>query len=555
MQSGFTGHVTPKEWRWVFVFSIILVALAFTPFLWIALSNQQQSDWQFMGALHGHIEASAYLSRIRQGMEGDFLVQYLHTPESHQSVIVQPIYALLGQVSRLTADNLSPILVFHVARISVTVFMYMALYQLASTIWVRVRTRRVFLVLVSLGSGFGWVWLFLTGGWTSSRLPIDLTYSHLSPFFSGLVSVHIPLSIACLAILSAIIITILRPGITTLPTVNNSGIVAFSMGIVLILLYPEAYVLLALTLLITVFAQWYFAKQITNREVRWLLWILVPALPILIYYGLVLRSNPFVLEWLQQRADPIDLFQLLIAFGGMLFIGIPSIFRAIRHFESDGDRYMIVWLIVASLGSLLPLDMRVHFLVAVMIPIAYFATRSIEDVWIKKIRRKYRIPLFAVLLIGLVMSNLVVVLLPLLPLLNNHSTQSAGLVLSREYGVALEWLDKQTTSSDVVLASPELSIWIPLWLGSHSVTGHPYETMNFAEKQGIIRDLYSADSAEDCNSLLRQIEGFQRRYTVSFIIYGPVEQKIGSAVCLKQVPFVASFGDVEIYQIDMRFPR
>lgn len=555
MQSGFTGHVTPKEWRWVFIFSIILVALAFTPFLWIALSNQQQSDWQFMGALHGHIEASAYLSRIRQGMEGDFLVQYLHTPESHQSVIIQPIYALLGQVSRLTADNLSPILVFHVARISVTVFMYMALYQLASTIWVRVRTRRVFLVLVSLGSGFGWLWLFLTGGWTSSRLPLDLTYSHLSPFFSGLVSIHIPLSIACLAILSAIIITILRPGITNLPTVNNSGVVAFSMSIVLILLYPEAYVLLATTLVITVFAQWYFAKQVTNREVRWLLWVLVPALPILIYYVLVIRSNPFVLEWLQQRADQIDLFQLLIAFGGILFIGIPSIFRAIRYFESDGDRYMIIWLIVASLGSLIPIDMRAHFLVAIMIPIAYFATRSIEDVWIKKIRRKYRLPLFAVLLIGLIMSNLVVVLLPLLPLSNYNPNQSAGLVMSREYGVALEWLDNQTTSSDVVLASPELSIWIPLWLGSHSVTGHPYETMKFAEKQDVIQGLYRADSEDDCTSLLRSIDGFQRRYTVSFIIYGPLEQRIGSADCLKQVPFVASFGDVEIYQIDMRFPR
>ncbi|PJF20612.1 MAG: hypothetical protein CUN56_15290, partial [Phototrophicales bacterium] len=213
MQSGFTGYVTPGEWRWVLVVSILFVGLAFIPFLWILANNNAESGWQFMGALHAHVDASAYLSRIRQGMEGKLLVQFLHTPENHAAFIMQPIYPLLGQVSRLASDQLSPILVFHVARVSVTVFMYLALYQLAATIWMRIRTRRVFFVLVAVGSGFGWLMLLITGNLKSLTLPIDIILPQVSPFFAGLVSVHTPLALACLALLVAIIIAALRPGV------------------------------------------------------------------------------------------------------------------------------------------------------------------------------------------------------------------------------------------------------------------------------------------------------------------------------------------------------
>jgi hypothetical protein len=555
MQSGFTGHVTPVEWRWVLVVSIMFVGLAFVPFLWIAISSDPDSGWQFMGALHSHIEASAYLSRIRQGMEGNALMQFLHTPESHPRFILQPIYPLLGQISRLAADNLSSILVFHVARVSVTVFMYLSLYQLAATIWMRVRTRRTFFVMVSVGSGFGWVIVAVSGGQIPSNPPIDLIHSQLSPFFSGLVSIHVPLAITCLALLSAIIIAALRPGVQSVPTVQNSGIVAFILGIVLTLLYPEAYILFALSLGITIAVQWYFAKKITNREILWMMWILVPALPIFIYFMLIIRSNPFVMEWIQQRAsDPINLTQLFIGLGGVLIVGLPSIMRAIRRFESDGDRFMIIWLLVACIGSLLPIDVRAHFLVGIMIPVAYFATRSVEDVWLRRFPHRYRVMIFAMTIPFFMISNLLVLLIPLVPL-TSVPTESAGLVIPTEYRAALEWLDKRVSDNDVVLSSPEIGSWIPLWLGARSVVGHPNETMNALEKVDSVAQWYQIQTLDKCDSSLRQIEGFHQRYYVRYVIYGSYERRLGDGDCLRLLNFMASFGDVEIYQVPIAFPR
>lgn len=555
MQSGITGHVNPAEWRWVFVVSILLVGLAFVPFLWFVINNDADSTWQFMGALHGHVESSAYISRIQQGMRGDVLVQFMHTPEAHSGFILQPIYPLLGQVSRFAADNLSPILVFHVARVSVTVFMYMTLYQLAATIWTRVRTRRVFFVLVSVGSGLGWVSL-VTAQLTGIRnVPIDLAYVHLSPFYSGLVSIHVPLAIACMALLGAIIISEFRPGVTTLPTVRNSGVIAFALGIVLVLMDAEAYVTIAIALIITILAHWYFAKKITNRELLWMLWTLVPALPFLIYNILIIRSNPFVQEWIRQRAEyHVDPIQLILALGVMLWIGIPSIIRAVRYFESDSDRFMIIWLLVSCFGVFVPIDIRVYFLVGVMIPIAYFATRSIEDVWIKYIARRYRTLVFSFLAVFLMISNLVVLLTPLIPLMSSNPSNSAGMILSQEYGVALGWLNPRTNSSDVVLASPEVSSWIPVWLGSHSVAGHPYETMTSREKVADVTEFYNYDS-DDCDSAYRRIDGFEQAYTVRYLIYGPMERKLGDGICQDAVIFMASFGEVEIYQLLTQYPR
>lgn len=555
MQSGYTGHITRAEWRWVLMISVIFVILAFIPFIWFAVSSPG-TDWQFMGAIHGHLDVSAYLSRIRQGMEGELLVTFLHTPERHESALIQPIYPLLGQISRLASDNLSPILVFHVARISVAIFMYLALYQLAAVIWVRVRSRQLFFVIVSFFSGFGWIGVALSGGTLPGNLSVDLTQSHIYPFYSSLISVHVPLTIACIALLAAIIINAFRPGVDSVPTVNNSGIVAFGLSIVLVFIYPESYVLFALSLLITVVAHWYFAREITPREGLWMLWILVPALPVVIYYLLLMRSNPFFMEWLIQRSgylpSPIN---VMIGLGGVLIIAIPAIFRAIRRFESDGDRYMIVWLAVALIGVYLPIAIHAFFLIGVMIPIAYFATRAIEDVWLKYIPRRRRILVLIVSLPFLIMSNMFALALPIISLNDEPAIHSAGTVLSSDYRVTLEWLNPRVSGRHVILASPEVGAWIPLWLGSRTVYGHPTETMQAQTKLREVHSWYAMNTREDCSNLVAGEVGFERRYSVNYVIYGPLEKRLGPAECIKNLVFVASFGDVSVYQVFVDVPR
>jgi len=167
MQSGFTAHIARVEWRWVIFVAVALVLLAYAPYVVLVLSGVSGTDWQFMGILHNARDGATYLSKMMLGAQGQWLVHFQHTPEPHDGAFIQIIYPALGQLAGLLGTPM--IVVFHIIRTVAALFMYMALYQLAATIWMKIRTRRLFFTLVSIGAGFGWLYGILTGGRVDAR--------------------------------------------------------------------------------------------------------------------------------------------------------------------------------------------------------------------------------------------------------------------------------------------------------------------------------------------------------------------------------------------------
>ena len=544
MQSGYTGYVVRSEWRWVIFVSLVLMVIAFLPFLWVALRASNQAEWQFMGALHQHQDAAAYLSRIQQGSSGNLLVSFKHTPEPNQRLIMQIVYPLLGQFTRITVQALSPIVIFHVARVAASLFMFVALYQLGASIWTRVRTRRVFFLLASIGSGFGWLVATLSG--QINALP-DLTTAHLYPYFSSLVNVHEPLAIACCALLASIMITHLRPGADNEPRLNNSGIIGVVLSVIVAFVYPEALLPMFLAFIISLFVRWYRRRQIDGRSGRWLLWLFLPSVPVLAYTLLIIRINPFMQEWYRQQAtSPPSIVMLVIGLGLPFLIALPGIWRGIRRFEADGDRFMLLWL-VAMLGLVyLSASGGLVFALGLMLPLAYFATRAIEDFWIEYVRGRQRFRLFATLLPIIALSHIYITFLPVLPLILEDAGRDGGMVLEPEYRTAFDWLARETQAHEVILAAPEVGTWLPLWTGAKTVYGHLTETMNESAKHTQIMAWYRGQVG-DCESLLDGQTFFQNRYDVDYVLYGPREQQVGTAPCLADLHYVATFGAVDIY--------
>ena len=61
----------PAEWRWVAVFAVAVMAFTTVPY---AVGFAAQRDgWQFGGFLIGVEDGNAYLARMRQGAEGQWL--------------------------------------------------------------------------------------------------------------------------------------------------------------------------------------------------------------------------------------------------------------------------------------------------------------------------------------------------------------------------------------------------------------------------------------------------------------------------------------------------
>jgi hypothetical protein len=524
MRGNYTGHISPAEWRWVIVVSSALILLALTPFLWFVVSRPGQ--WQFMGAIHDYPLAASELSKTVQGINGNWLTRYLHTPEPHTGVLLDTIYVLLGHVARITL--LPQIVIFHVARIGATFFMYMAIYHLSAVVWMRVRTRRIFFVLAVTGSGLGWILAALTGyaGY------LDIVPSTIFPFHTTLINVHYPLVIACLCMIASAIIGAIRPGSYEDPEVSNEGTVVFIFSLLLTLLYPQALLPVAMAFLIQLLLRASQARQISPREWRWMLWFFVPALPLTAYYISLFLYNPVVSQlWAQQSitAPRIDIF--LLSLGLPLLVATPGIIRAMRKFEPDGNQFMIMWLItIIVMVFLLPV-VRLNFAIGLMIPIAYFGTRSIEDYWFEKITRPWRFRILTFLVPLMAVSHFYVLFLPVSPLLSGGREATVGLVLEIDYVGAFQWLWERSSNPEVVLAAPNVTLDAPI-------------------KRAAVIDWYQTDALTTCRELLNGRLSEVEPYRVRYVLYGPQEQLLGNAPCLSMLTPRVQIGEVMVYEYE-----
>jgi hypothetical protein len=531
MQSTYSVHITPAERRWLIVVASALVLLAFAPFIYVALSPP--SDWQFMGVLNNPLDGATYIAKMVEGYQGFWLIHFQHTPETHAGALLQIIYPLLGHVSGVF--SLPQVLVFHVARVGAALFMYIAIYQLAASIWTRVRSRRIFFIIACLGAGFGWILGTLTG---ETHYP-DLSIPEIFPLYSTFMNVHFPLTLGCLALIASAFINAFRPGSEEDRSQEINVALVAVLSLILALLYPQTLVPIGVALGIYVVITAIQRRGIPRGTLGWLLALAVPAIPLAAYYTLVVTYNPAMAEWNRQNitASPNPLVMIL-GLGIPLFIAVPGIVRAVRRFEQDGDRFMLLWLAAMVVLMYLPTHIQRRFAAGMMIPIAYFATRALEDFWFRRIKPQWQSYLFVALVPFMAVSQIFSLFIP--AILARTPEKAAPLMLERDYLGAFEWLDTHTSASDVVLASPNVSLWIPAWAGSRVVYGHPFETLYADQKKSDVLTWYANSTSTGCDALIQQ-------WSVRFVVVGPEEKKLGPADCANTLNPVVGIGDITIY--------
>lgn len=537
MQLRDSAQITPREWRWVLIMGCCLILLSLLPYIWLAF-NMNTSNRQFMGALNDHINSAAYLSRIAQGEAGSWLLFFQHTPETHNGTLIHLLYLILGQLSRLL--SVPPIVIYHVARVGAAMFMYAAIYQMGAMIWLRLRTRRIFFAFASVGAGFGWLMSLISG---NPDYP-DLTILQAFPLSSTFTNVHLPLSIGCLALLVSVIVMAFRPGMSDDPSVTNGGLLAALLSLTLALLYAEALLPFGLALLAYIVVYTYTERHISLRTFRWLMVIVLPAVPVGTYYLVVGASNWAVANWSAQNVQPMpNLLALAIGLGIPLLAALPGILRAVRRFEPDGDQFILVWIIAMLALAYLPTAIQSRFLLGLMLPIGYFAARSIEDFWFQHMRGRLRYRILAAVLPVVIISHLVTLFAPTVAA---NGSNGRSVLLNRDYTLAFEWLRIRTQPTDVVLAAPNVGVWLPVWSGARTVYGHPAETLGAAGKHQSVLNWYS-DPTVDCAALLEGRDALVGSYQVRYILFGPEERALGESVCLAELDEVWRTGSVIIY--------
>lgn len=545
--------VSTQEWRWVAFWGGVLVTLTLIPYAWAVVSADD--TWFFMGILPNPQDGASYFAKIRFGMDGNWLYELQHTPQSHEPAGLFFFYLLLGQIARII--GFSPFLIFHLARIAASLFMFTAIYRLGAHVWQRQRPRRLFWLLTSVASGLGW----LIVPFTADNLPPDIGIPEAFPLYAAYANPHFPLSIGCLALMAGIYLMVFRPGYTQAPTAENGGSLILFYSVILAIIQPPALVAFGSGLMIFVLVSGYTRGEIPWHEIRWASMLALPTLPLVVYYILVFSTNDVFGAFNDQNMTPSpNLILTLFGYGILLAIALPGINRAVRRFERDGDQLMLLWLAVNVVVIYLPISLQRRLFIGMVIPIVYFAVRALEDYWFERIKARWQQIALIIALIFMVPSNFIVLIVPLYGAVSNREAGNESFILLQaDYINAFQWLNEFGNEGEVTLASPEVSLWLPAETSQRVVYGHPFETVPSEELENEVMDFFEG---RDCTILL---DG--RPLEIDYLILGPEEIEIGDdaleddpdlnpRACIDEViasienpQAIQDFGTVQIYTL------
>jgi hypothetical protein len=529
----YTDQITTAEWRWLLVCSAGLALAILLPFVFLPSALGGRIDG-FAGVLHDPEGSASAIASMRLGERDEWLWRDLHTPEPQPGIVADALYIMLGHLARFI--RLDALVLFHVARVLAALFMFHAFYVLAAAIWSRLNTRRIFWFITSVGGGLGWIAAPLLG-----RMTPDIAANAVFPFHAALMNVHLPLALGCMAFLVAAMLVSLRPDSYDLPSVTNNGLTLIVFSLTLALLYPQALLPMGIAygVLLALDSR---QRAVPRRNLQWFSWFIIPALPLLVYNMIVLASNPVVLQlWqLEARAAVPSLPLLLVALGLPLLIAVPGLYRAVRRFEPDGSAFMLLWLAAMLVFAYLLPFVRGKFLLGLMVPVAYFAARAINDVWFPLIpERRWRYRIVAAMAPVLFASSAVTLFAPL--------ASAQRLTLPPDYGDAFNYL-RTRLGPAVVASSGPVGIWLPAWTGQAAVFATPRLTLDATRKAAVIRRFYTAEAASDCDALLGGRASVGAPFRVRYVVFGPHERELGSdSVCLDGLVEMARFGSVSVF--------
>ena len=114
--------------------------------------------------------------------------------------------------------------------------------------------------------------------------------------------------------------------------------------------------------------------------------------------------------------------------------------------------------------------------------------------------------------------------------------------LSRAESAGMRWL-LDHARGEVVLAAPRTGMYLPGRAGVRVVYGHPFETIDAADKQARAEAFFrGALSRDEWRRLAAQ-------HRIRYVFYGPTERRLGAGMPVDELELVFDQGDTSIYRV------
>lgn len=524
------------EWVFVAGFSSVLVILLQVPYL---LGYSTTPAGSFYTGLLINVEDANYITIIQRGSEGAWSHSLRFTSEPDAPAFLYVFYLAWGHVAG--SLHIEATMMWHIARIVMSFVTFMVAFGFVR-VFVRTRGARIVAWLLAiLGAGFDWFALPGEVLGATSATPVDLKMADAHLFSAALTFPHYLGSIVLLMLLFWCAVRLLAPE----EDLSRGKLIWYLVGgalanIGVVLVYPFFVILSCGVLGMYVFILMLGARKVLWRESLVVAALIVPVIPLGVYYAVTLVSSDLVRVWsAQSQTLSPNLIHYGLTFAPYLILAGFSLWRAARHgsgpqFSPKRRVLLWAWVVVAAMLVYAPLGAQRRFLQGAQIPLAILATfgwfevvlpRVTQARWFQALAQKPNYS--AEGLVRLLSVCLILVAAP--SSVYQWLSAVAETTIVQPYPIfrpvgevaAMDWLRGAARPDDVVLSSYFSGSYLPYRSGARVYLGHYYETIHFQEKQEKVDEFF--DARTDDAARVR----FLSENQIRFVFYGKAEEALG----------------------------
>lgn len=503
---------------------VILATLLVTsiPYLYAYVSAPPEK--QFMGILYGSIDHFQYLSWMREA-QTRIMVPNQMTPEPSQALLFNFLWWTMGRIQAVTGADTA--LLYQGMRWTAGAFAMMAIWFFCGVVFKTRQQKWTAFLLATFAAGIGVVWVVekQLSGLADVRFPFDLYTSEPNTFFTILAFPHFAIATGWIAIIFSLVILGQRS--------QRLSYAWWAAAASLMLAVQHSYDLFTIYAVLAAYA---LALLIRERKIPWymvklgLIVGLISVWPALQAF-LITSADPIWKGVLSQfdnagawTPQPLNLILLMGAAWVLAFFGLDL--KRMWNERDDLQLFLVTWFLAHVVLVYLPVNFQIHLLTGWQVVGGALATVALHQRVIPWLAKRFsgvshgRLTLIAtgVLLVLVIPTNLYIYAWRILDV---RRAEKPYYVSTAELN-ALDYVESQVQSDDVVFASEAVGLFVPARTGARSFLSHWAQTLDFYGKRELETTFFNPETSDEARlDILNQ-------FSVDYVVYGPEEAALGA---------------------------
>lgn len=504
-------RITGREWMLVVGIALALVLLTSLPYIYFYLRTPP--DKQFMGLAFNIADHFQYFSWMREG-QTQILVPNQLTPENSEPLLFNLLWLVLGRLEGLT--GLDYAFWYQFIRVGATIFAGISFYFFASIVFTNVSKRISATLIGMLAGGLGWLLVVekYVRDIPDLNSPFAIYTSEPNTFFTALSFPHFTIAAGLITLVLAFVLIGQKS-----QSLRYAWIAAV---LALLLSMQHAYDMFIIYPVIGLYALFIWIRDRRFPMYLFKLGIIVvlismwPALQA--YY--ITTADPVWKGVLAQFDNagawtPAPwLLPILMGLAWLMAIWALDIKTPWKD-RDDTHLFIMAWFLSHFVVIYLPLNFQIHLLSGWQVVGGVLATIGLFTrvlPWLQKRFAKTPQPvlwrrLVAVFLLLIIPTNLYLLAWRFLDLNRTqrqelyvdaagHADAEARYFLRTTEVAALNYIEANVTSTDVVLSTHDIGQYIPALTGARSFLGHWAQTLNFFDKRAMVEAFFNPETPD-----------------------------------------------------------